>query len=164
MCVDPVTGITIATTLANTYASAQATEAKNKALDYNAGIQRHNAELADIQATEAERLGRTQEAAHRREVGQFRGSQRAGFGASGVLVDSGSTADAVARTTELGEMDAMTIRHNAALEAWGLREQGKQYRQSAKMAEAQKQSSLLSGGGTLLTGLSPLLKNLGGGK
>lgn len=149
MC-DPVT-LTIgvgALTAASTYTQVTA---HNRTLEYNAQIQEQNAKIRELQALEAERRGRVEEQKFRQEVAGFKGAQRAAFAASGALLDTGTTYDVIAQTQDIGEMDALTIRHNAALEAWGYRVGALEATQQAQMTRRQKQSALLTAGTSLLT-------------
>ncbi|KAF0146654.1 MAG: hypothetical protein FD153_1 [Rhodospirillaceae bacterium] len=52
-------------------------------------------------------------------VEQLLGEQRTALAANGVVVDDGSAQDIQRDTQTLGAMDALTIRGNAAREAWG---------------------------------------------
>jgi hypothetical protein len=65
------------------------------------------------------------------------GSQRAAFAASGVVVDdpNSSVADVAANTAALSEIDALTIRSNAAREAWGFRSQAQDFRTRGQIAK-----------------------------
>lgn len=139
------------------YGTYQAAKAENKAAEYNASIMGANADLAEIQAKNAEEAGALEEKQHRQKVSQLIGKQRAAFGASGAVVDTGSALDVTADTAALGEMDAMTIRKNTRNAAWGYRTQGRSYQQQAKLARLGKRNTLLYGGSTLLTGMSKLM-------
>lgn len=77
--------------------------------------------VGEMQAKDAEARGRESEKRHRQDVKQLIGDQRAALAAQGVEVDSGSAAEIQEQTAELGELDALTIRNNARLEAMGLR-------------------------------------------
>lgn len=82
-----------------------------------------NARIADLQAQDA--VLRGQEAARQKLV-QTRGligSQRATLAAQGIDVESGTALDLQVETAGLGALDALTIRNNAAREAWGYRVQ-----------------------------------------
>lgn len=117
-------------------------QAQNKAAEFNA-------EVGHIQALEAAQRGLLTESQHRIAVGQLQGKQRVGFAGAGVSVASGSAFDVLAETTKLGNLDAMTIRHNTAKEVAAL-EAG------ASLAASATSSPLLVGGSTLLTGASDL--------
>ena len=138
------------------YAANQEVKAANKAAEYNAQIQERNAQIADIQAKDAEARGAVEEKQYRLKLQQLQGSQRAAAAGSGVLVDVGSPFDVLNDTVSYGELDALTIRRNAAVEAWGYRNQGVDYRQQANLSRSQKGSAALATTSTLLTGTSRL--------
>lgn len=112
-----------------------------------------NASLADRQAADA--VTRGNEAASRQQMATkgLLGSQRTGFASQGVQVDTGSPVDVSADTAQLGELDRLTIEHNAAREAYG-------YRVDAANARAQgeqvRSASRNAARGTLLTAASQL--------
>jgi hypothetical protein len=108
-------------------ANAQVAESQAAQLDYNAKV-------AEEQAADAITRGQEEESRFRTSVRGLIGSQRAGFAGQGVVVDAGSAADVRADTTYLGERDALTIRHNAAREAWGYQTQAEDLRQGAAIA------------------------------
>lgn len=124
--------------------------AQNQALQFNAMMSEQNARLAEIRAKEAEKEGKRQELLHRMKVEKLKGTQRAAAAASGAVVGEGSPMDVLLDTELLGEMDAMTIRHNTAMEAWGYRAQAGQYGLEANMYRAQKGSPALAFGTSLL--------------
>lgn len=72
------------------------------------------------------------------------GSQRAALAAQGIRIDEGSARDVQLETAEIGELDAMNIRNNAAREAFGYKTQSISQRMRgesqmfAKMIEASK--------------------------
>lgn len=103
-------------------ANAQEAQAK-----YAAKVGETNAQAAEVQAQDAHRRGAEQEERQRMLVRQRIGAQRAAIAANG-LEQSGTAADLVSETVAFGEMDALTIRANAAREAWGYNEQARNYR------------------------------------
>lgn len=86
-------------------------------------VANYNAQVNDAKADDAIVRGRETEARHRIGTRKLIGSQRAAFAASGVVVgEADSTATNVeVDTATMSEVDAMTIRSNAAREAWGYR-------------------------------------------
>lgn len=82
-----------------------------------------NASYGNLQATDA--LERGKQAADQTilRTRAIQGAQRAAAGASGVDPNVGSALDLQADTGFLGELDALTIKNNAAREALGLRSQ-----------------------------------------
>ncbi len=87
--------------------------------ELNAGVHDFNAAALEMQATDAVSRGRDQEDRFRTQIKGLIGSQRASFAAQGVDVGSGSAVDVQEDTARQGELDALTIRTNAAREAWG---------------------------------------------
>lgn len=112
---------------------------------YQAQVDKNNAILADRQAEDALARGQEEERKHRIKVGLFKGQQINAFAANGVTVDSGTPLDVLGDTAEAGELEALTIRNNAAREAWGYRVQGANYRSSAGMNSAGAQNAITSG-------------------
>lgn len=122
-------------------AGLRAQEAANsqaELADYNAGV-------ADLQAKDAIVRGAHDESRFREGVDQMVGQQRAGIAASGVDVNSGSAVDVQADTRHLGELDALTIRTNAAREAWGYQVQGQDLRRRAEITRKEGVNLALAG-------------------
>ena len=109
------------------------------------------AKIGNQMARDAEERGREEEGQIRRKYSAMRGAQIAGFGASGLDPTSGSPLDLIGDTATIGEIDALTVRGNAAREAWG-------YRANANLAKAQGasayQGSIWAGLGTAMGGVS----------
>ena len=63
--------------------------------------------------------GKRDEMNLRMTIAQKKGEQRAALGASGRDVESGSASDIQADAAMVGELDALTLRSNAELEAYG---------------------------------------------
>lgn len=78
-------------------------------------------------AADALAIGRQEETNQRRQTNTVIGRQRAVLASNGVLVDSGSALDLTSDTRAIGEMDALTIRSNAAREALAFQDQSKNY-------------------------------------
>jgi hypothetical protein len=99
-------------------ANKQAGKSQQALHNFNAQIGRAKSEDALARGIEAEGI-------HRANTRRLIGDQRAAFAASGVdISDPDSTAvNVFADTAALSELDAITIRTNAAREAWGYRMQ-----------------------------------------
>lgn len=117
---------------------------------------RANAVLAGRAATDAEARGGQQVAQVRGKADQVIGEARAEYGASGVDVGSGSAAQSIAADKTLSEVDANTVRNNAAREAWGFKTQSADMLTSAAMAKQSGQNALF---GSILTGTGGLLSS-----
>lgn len=120
-----------------------------------------NAQIAEIQAQDAIARGKVEEKRARRTTEQVIGAQRTGFAGQGVDVNRGSALDVQADAAYLGELDALTIRNNAAKEAWGYRMQADDMRFQGKVAKQEGQFGAFK---TILgAGSSMLMARYGGG-
>lgn len=115
MC-EPTTIAAIALTVAGGLYSADAAHEAGQA---QVAIAERNAETDRQRAQLANRIGSIEEDRHRAKVRQMLGSQRANLAARGIDPDSGIGLAFQDETVAFGETDAMTIRYNAAREAWG---------------------------------------------
>lgn len=137
---DPVTWLAIAGTVFSTVGAIQQGRAEEKAFQYNATIQRQNAET-EIAAAEA-RAERK-----RREMDKLISSQRAMAGASGLTVDSFQ--DVMAETIMTMEADALNLEYGGIAVAQGL-EAGARLDESA--GRNAKLTGLWSGAANALAG------------
>lgn len=96
--------------LVSAYGAYQGGKAQQAMYDYQAQIDRNNAQDALLR-------GEQEETAHRQKVAQIKASQRVGFAASGIDLGSENVSDTLADTAMLGELDAQTIRNNAQRES-----------------------------------------------
>lgn len=121
---------------------------------HNAGVAAQdqanwNADVRSKQAQDALDRGYNTERRYQIGVNQNIGAQRAGFAAQGVEVGDGSALQVAQDTAAIGELDRLTIRNNAAREAWG-------YRVGETNFRGQGANALMQGNqqaaGTILTG------------
>jgi len=115
-------------------AAKRAGEAQREASESQAELADYNAAVADLQAKDAIARGAEEEARFRTQVKGAIGAQRAGLAASNVDVGFGSAVDVQADAAFLGELDALTIRTNAAREAWGYEVQAEDLRKRGEIA------------------------------
>jgi hypothetical protein len=108
-----------------------------------------NAELADFAAVDAEKRGATEAGLARMKTSKVVGQQAAAIGSSGVDIASGTPQAVMDETRAIGELDAQTVRNNAAREAWGYRSQGQDFRDQGKLDQ---QTSTFGAASTLLGG------------
>ena len=117
-------------------------------------IYNQNAQYADLQANDAIQRGEIDAKKMHRKTEQVIGAQRTSFAAQGVDVNKGSAIDVQADTAYLGELDALTIKSNAAKEAWGYRVQGADYRARGKTAKREGEfgafNTILGSAGSVL--------------
>lgn len=126
--------------LDNAQAQSDATLAQGaaaqRAADADASIADYNAAVADLQAKDATDRGMLEENRFRRGINTMIGAQRAGTAARNIDVGFGSAVDVQADAAQLGELDALTIRTNAAREAWGYAVEGVNERNKAAVERA----------------------------
>ena len=111
----------------------KAGELQQEAANDQASLSDYNAEVADLQAQDALARGDLAEQRFRTGIKGIIGSQRAAQAASNVDVGFGSALDVQADAAYLGELDALTIRTNAAREAWGYKVEGEDLRRQAEI-------------------------------
>jgi len=112
-------------------ATKKAGQAQKGAADSSAGLADYNAEVAEVQAEDAVARGAEEESRFRTGVRGMIGAQRTGFAAGNIDVGYGSAVDVQADVAFLGELDAITIRTNAARESWGYKVQAEDSRRRA---------------------------------
>jgi hypothetical protein len=143
---------------ASAYGAVQQGKAAEGQANYQAAVGRNNAIIAERQARDAEERGASEELAQRRQTAAGLGKQRAGMAANGVDLSSGSPLDILGDTAAFGELDALTVRSNAAREAYGYRNQASQFTSDAaaqKIAGRNtRKASYIGAGSTLLTSAS----------
>jgi len=108
-----------------------------------------NAKLAGIQAEDSLSRGGVEEDRYRRQIAQIAGAQRSEIGRRNVQGGSGTALDLLSDTAQIGEEDALTIRNEAAREAWGYRWQADE---SKRYGKAASRNAHYQAGSTLLTG------------
>lgn len=149
-------------------AAKKAGQAQQAAAESEAQLSEYNAKVADIQSTDALQRGQEEENRFRMGVRGMIGSQRAGIAASNVDVNYGSAVDVQADAAYLGEVDALTIRNNAARESWGIAQQATDLRKRAEIqrkegvnlalaGQQQQTASRYAAAGSILSGTSSLL-------
>lgn len=136
-------------------------KAQNNAAEYQAKILERNAQVAEINAGYVEKQGKIDEKQHRLMVSSAIGTQRATGAGSGALVGDGSNLDLTQDTAGFGEIDALTIRRNASVDAWKVRNQVVDLESQAALSRAKKGSVGSAAGGSLLTGASNLTASAG---
>lgn len=108
------------------YGSVQESKAQQEQLDYQAAVDRNNAQIAqnnqimsERQAADAEKRGEVDAKNHMLKVAQLKGSQMTAMAANGLALGEGSPLSLLEDTQFMGEYDAGTIRNNASRDAWG---------------------------------------------
>lgn len=108
--------------------------AAQRAAESQADLAEYNAAVADLQADDAIARGLEEENQFRVGVRGMIGRQRASIAAGNIDVGFGSAVDVQADAAFLGELDALTIKTNAAREAWGFKVQSEDLRRHAEIA------------------------------
>lgn len=159
MCMDPGTLTLIATvgsTLLGAAGQIQQGNAAAEASRYNAKVADMNATMSERRARDALERGAREEQQKRAEVAALQGRQRAAMGANGVDLSFGSPLDTIVDTAVLGELDALTIRKNAANESYDQKVNAVNGRSDATLsrmnADASQTGGYLAAAGTLLGG------------
>ena len=115
-------------------AAKKAGEQQRSAAESQADLADYNAHVSDLQAQDAVERGAEQEGMYRAKIRGTIGTQRTMYGEGNIDVGYGSAADVQADSAFLGELDALTIRTNAAREAWGYKVQSEDLRARATIA------------------------------
>jgi hypothetical protein len=112
----------------------RAGEQQREVADSQADLADYNAAVATLQAEDAIARGAEDENRFRSGVRGIIGAQRAATAAGNVDVGFGSALDVQADAAFLGELDALTIRTNAAREAWGFKVEAEDLRRRGQIA------------------------------
>lgn len=127
--------------------------AAKKQADYGQDIANNNAIISQQKADDALERGEESERRHREQVEALKGQQRSALAANGVVLDDGSALDILADTAEQGELDALTIRHNAQSEATDYLNQAGGFSAQGEMASyegtANATASIIGGAGSV---------------
>ena len=113
--------------------TAQAVSAQQQA-SYQRAVAQNNQNIANANATLVTEDAEQKAQAKQRATQQLIGRERAAAGASGIDPNTGSPAKIQSDTAELGELDTLTIRNNAAREAWNFRNQAAAFGMEASQA------------------------------
>lgn len=114
-------------------ASERVGEIEQEAAEEQAKLAEFNATIAELNADDAIQRGQEEEQRFRAGVRGLIGSQRAAYAASNIDVGFGSALAVQEDTAQLGELDALTIRNNAARESWGFKVEAEDSRRRAKI-------------------------------
>lgn len=121
---------------------------------YNAQVQMNNAEMAKRNATLASQEGAENAAIKQQETRAKVGAIKAAQAANGIDVNTGSAVDVRSSASELGMLDAISIRSNATRKAYGYQTDASDATAQAQLDKQQGKSAATAGyieaGGTLL--------------
>lgn len=140
------------------YGAIESGQAQAAAANYQAQIARNNAVISQQNAAYATQAGQAQETAARLKTAAQLGAIRAVGASHGLDVNSGSELSLQTSADELGDVNALTIRNNAALQARAYRNQASGYQAQAGLETAQagadQTAGLIGAGGSILGGAS----------
>jgi hypothetical protein len=146
-------GLQLAGAVTGAFSSYNSSKATKGAYEYQAAVNRNNSTLAEWNARDAITRGQKAEQQQRLKTAALKSTQRASFAARGMALDEGSPLAILDDTDFMGDMDALTLRDNAAREAWGYRIQAGNYAGDAGLldARADAESPFKAGATTLLS-------------
>lgn len=140
-------GLSSLSSILTTIGQARALTAQG---EYEQSISETNAALARLQGKQTIEAGDVAASRKELETEGAIGAQRAAGGASGVDVNTGSSAIVGAATRGAGAIDELTIRNNAARQAWGYQTEAIQDTFKGQIAsltsKAQTDQTILTGG------------------
>lgn len=116
---------------------------------YQREISAIDQKLSSFQAEMEIKRGRKEAQQLKEEAAGVIGSQRAAFAAQGVDVSSGTALEIQAQTAEQAARDAVTVRNNAWLSAWGIKVEATNRKYASRF---QSQASQNVARSTLMTG------------
>ena len=105
-------GLTVVGGLFQGLGARQQDEAQANAANYNAAVARNEAIFSQQQ-------GEVSAQASDRQTAAVIGRERAVYAGGNLDVNSGSPLDVQANTAQMGRLNSLTIRNNAARQAWG---------------------------------------------
>lgn len=117
------------------YSAHEAGVASQQQALYQAQVARNNQQIANQYATVELQKGAVLEQEKRQQTAQQESKIRAGVGASGLDVSTGSPLRLQSDTALLGEQDAQTIRNNSQRAAYGYQVQGLNYAGTAGLED-----------------------------
>lgn len=149
------TALLIGSAIAGGIGAIKNSQAQREQADYQANQDSFNATVTDLQAADAIARGETDAQNAGIQAAQLKGTQKAAFAGQGVDVSTGSAADLIAETDKMSMLDILTIKNNAAKEAFGYKAQGAGYLNQAditkKAGKSAANTTLLTGGANVLS-------------
>lgn len=136
---------TVASTFSSMYGAQQSAQAAAQAASYNAAVDKGNQQIALQNATYAGQAGEAQAGLSEMKTRANVGAIKANQAASGVDVNSGSAVDTRSSAAALGQLDALTIRSNAAREAYGYQTAAYSHGAAAGLGKAEAAADIQAG-------------------
>ena len=155
-------GVAMASAAVSAVGAVEQGQAQQQQAKYQAAVARNNQTIAQQNAQDALDRGAEQEQEQRKKTQLLIGQQRASLAAQGADLSSGNSLDLVSDIAGTGELDALTIRRNAQLEARQYQVQGMNYQADSQLQLLGGQNALTSSyfdaGSSLLGGASKSAK------
>lgn len=130
---------------------------------YNSQLNSVNSNIAKQNAAIAGQAGAEQATLSSERSRATLGSVKANQAASGIDVNSGSASDTQASVSEIGELDALTVRSNATKEAYGYKAQSENFEAQSNLDKYQEGADLtgsyINAAGTFLGTLDNAASN-----
>lgn len=120
----------MAVTAVSAYGQART---QKQTADYQSKVAANNQKASEWQAQDALQRGNAAADMARRKGSQTIGSQRAAMAAAGLDISSGSALSILEDTEYFNQLDQVTIKDNAAREAWGYKVQASNSEASANL-------------------------------
>lgn len=140
------------------YGSIESSEATAAADKYNAAVAQNNAIIANNNASQAAAAGESQAEQTALQTRAKVGGLKANEAAAGVDVNSGSALDVRSSAQQLGELNAITVRSNAAKVAYGYQTQNMNDVAQAQLDQTAANNAITAGdinaAGNVVGGLS----------
>lgn len=127
---------------------AYTADAQKKAGQAQEEQSQENAKAADTAARNTTLSAQVEEDRRRQQTRQMLASQRTALAANNVDMSTGTPMEILGDTAAIGEQDALTIRANAARQAWGYQVEANNERNAGRMAKVGGQNAAT---GTYLT-------------
>lgn len=147
--------------MTSTFGAYGQSQAQKASLQYQASVDRNNAQLMEWEAQDAIARGEKAWQKHRLDTANLKGTQRAVMASRGVDLGEGTPARILTDTDFLSALDGAAIRRNAGREAYTARAKGDQFTADANAAQygADNTHPALAATGTLLNGVSTVASN-----
>lgn len=140
------------------YGAISSSQASAAADSYRSQIEQNNATIAGQNANVARAAGEARVTAQRLKTAATVGAIKNDQAASGFDVNSGSNLDVQSSAKELGELDALTVRNEAARQAYGYQTQGVSFDAQSQLDTAKagndNTAGLFGAAGSILGGAS----------
>jgi hypothetical protein len=153
----------LAGTAISAFGQYQSGQANSAAAAYQAQVAANNANIARQNASMESAAGETAVTTKGLQTRAAIGKEKAYAGTSGVDVNTGSTASVRGATEEMGMLDALTLRSNAAKKAWASEvtatSDTAQSQLDTMQSEQAKTAGDIGAAGSLLSGASTVGSN-----